>query len=281
MDAAEAKHEPGTEPEADAGAPPPRKRRKTDADHGERSPDAREAWNPWDALPDEMACEILPPRDRAGTRRRGRGLPVHLPLCWRHCDDARTIQRRLDDDAEAKVYRAVCRAVCRRWCGLVAFLDRRDAIGTTTTTTEARADTGTDDAGPREPGDRSSGGGLGGDGDADDDDCRARPRRGTARRARAACGNYATRGSRGPPRRGDGRAPRPPVAADVVARSGGARGTNSGAGAAAGMGHLGLLRWARERGCPWDESAPARTRRATAGSAALRWARENGCPWDA
>jgi hypothetical protein len=43
-------------------------------------------------------------------------------------------------------------------------------------------------------------------------------------------------------------------------------------------GHLEMLKWARENGCPWDEQ--------TCYSAAsgghievLRWARENGCPW--
>jgi hypothetical protein len=40
-----------------------------------------------------------------------------------------------------------------------------------------------------------------------------------------------------------------------------------------------VLKWARENGCPWDES--------TCDAAAdgghlevLKWARENGCPWD-
>ena len=48
---------------------------------------------------------------------------------------------------------------------------------------------------------------------------------------------------------------------------------------AAEGGHLKVLRWARENGCPWDES--------TCYSAAegghlevLKWARENGCPGD-
>jgi hypothetical protein len=44
-------------------------------------------------------------------------------------------------------------------------------------------------------------------------------------------------------------------------------------------GHLGVLQWAHEHGCPWDES--------TCANAAehchlhvLKWARENGCPWN-
>ena len=43
-------------------------------------------------------------------------------------------------------------------------------------------------------------------------------------------------------------------------------------------GHLELLRWARENGCPWNADTCG-TRRA-AGSDLLRWARENGCPCD-
>jgi hypothetical protein len=40
-----------------------------------------------------------------------------------------------------------------------------------------------------------------------------------------------------------------------------------------------LLRWAKERGCKWDESMSAKI--AQGGNLeALRWARENGCPWD-
>ena len=44
-------------------------------------------------------------------------------------------------------------------------------------------------------------------------------------------------------------------------------------------GHVDVLDWARDRGCPWDEE--------TCASAAegghldvLRWARAKGCPWD-
>ena len=47
-----------------------------------------------------------------------------------------------------------------------------------------------------------------------------------------------------------------------------------------GGGHLEVLRWAREHGCPWDDM--------TMQSAAvcghlevLQWAREHGCPWHA
>ena len=48
---------------------------------------------------------------------------------------------------------------------------------------------------------------------------------------------------------------------------------------AAEYGHLEVLKWARQNGCPWDEM--------TCSFAAdggylevLKWARENGCPWD-
>ena len=44
-------------------------------------------------------------------------------------------------------------------------------------------------------------------------------------------------------------------------------------------GHLEILKWARENGCPWNED--------TYSSAAknghlevLKWLRENRCPWD-
>jgi hypothetical protein len=43
-------------------------------------------------------------------------------------------------------------------------------------------------------------------------------------------------------------------------------------------GHLEVLQWAREHGCPWDE----RTCGAAAGGGHLEvliWAREQGCPW--
>ena len=57
-------------------------------------------------------------------------------------------------------------------------------------------------------------------------------------------------------------------------------GRTLGAAAAAEGGHLELLRWARENGCPWDEATPAFA--AEGGHLELlRWARENGCPWDA
>ncbi len=46
---------------------------------------------------------------------------------------------------------------------------------------------------------------------------------------------------------------------------------------AAGGGHLAVLQWAREHGCPWDEDT---CRMAAAGGhiEMLQWARENGCP---
>ena len=49
---------------------------------------------------------------------------------------------------------------------------------------------------------------------------------------------------------------------------------------AAQYGHLGVLKYAHENGCPWDE----RTCRAAARGGhldVLKYARENGCPWDA
>ena len=42
---------------------------------------------------------------------------------------------------------------------------------------------------------------------------------------------------------------------------------------------LGELRWAREHGCDWDESACAEA--AKGGHLqVLQWLRANGCPWD-
>jgi len=48
--------------------------------------------------------------------------------------------------------------------------------------------------------------------------------------------------------------------------------------AAARFGHLAVLQWAREHGCPWDWATPAQ---AAAGGqlAVLQWAREHDCPW--
>ena len=49
-------------------------------------------------------------------------------------------------------------------------------------------------------------------------------------------------------------------------------------GAAEG-GHLEMLKWARENGCPWDEDTCANA--AKGGHLeVLKWARENDCPWD-
>ena len=49
---------------------------------------------------------------------------------------------------------------------------------------------------------------------------------------------------------------------------------------AADRGHLPVLQWARENGCPWDEKTCSYA--AEEGHlAVLQWARENGCPWDA
>ena len=48
--------------------------------------------------------------------------------------------------------------------------------------------------------------------------------------------------------------------------------------AAAKGGHLEVLQWARQNGCPWNEL----TCSAAAGGHldVLQWAHENGCPWD-
>ena len=44
-------------------------------------------------------------------------------------------------------------------------------------------------------------------------------------------------------------------------------------------GHLEILKWARENGCPWDSNTCANA--ALNGHLeVLKWARENGCPWD-
>ncbi len=46
---------------------------------------------------------------------------------------------------------------------------------------------------------------------------------------------------------------------------------------ATGGGHLAVLQWAKEYGCPWDEDT---CRMAAEGGhiEVLQWARENGCP---
>ena len=58
-----------------------------------------------------------------------------------------------------------------------------------------------------------------------------------------------------------------------------ARAGPSTAAAAAAGGHLGVLRWLREQGYPWDEQVVAN---AAAGGHlhVIAWAREHGCPWD-
>ena len=57
-------------------------------------------------------------------------------------------------------------------------------------------------------------------------------------------------------------------------------------GAAKG-GHLEVLQWARQNGCPWDNNAAREghllvrgTRAGTRHLEVLQWARQNGCPWD-
>lgn len=49
---------------------------------------------------------------------------------------------------------------------------------------------------------------------------------------------------------------------------------------AVATGNVGLVRWARKNGCPWDEDTCSE---AAAGGhlITLQWLRENGCPWDA
>ena len=48
---------------------------------------------------------------------------------------------------------------------------------------------------------------------------------------------------------------------------------------AAKGGHLEVLKWARENGCPWDVGTCACA--AEGGHLeVLKWARENGCPWN-
>jgi len=70
------------------------------------------------------------------------------------------------------------------------------------------------------------------------------------------------------------------------------RALSSCGGAAAG-GHLDVLQWARQNGCPWCEDLDIWNTadldvidccaRAAAGGhlAVLQWAREHGCPWSA
>ena len=47
---------------------------------------------------------------------------------------------------------------------------------------------------------------------------------------------------------------------------------------AAKDGHLEVLQWARENGCPWDWKTCAFA--ASCGQLEVQWARANGCPWD-
>jgi hypothetical protein len=44
-------------------------------------------------------------------------------------------------------------------------------------------------------------------------------------------------------------------------------------------GHLEVLKWARENGCPWDENTCAWAAERDH-LEVLKWAHENGCPWD-
>ena len=48
---------------------------------------------------------------------------------------------------------------------------------------------------------------------------------------------------------------------------------------AACKGHLEVLKWAREHGCPWEQKTCSYA--ASSGHLeVLKWARENGCTWD-
>jgi uncharacterized protein YabN with tetrapyrrole methylase and pyrophosphatase domain len=48
---------------------------------------------------------------------------------------------------------------------------------------------------------------------------------------------------------------------------------------AAENGHLEVLKWARENGCPWNKDTCMNATR-EGHLEVLKWARENGCPWD-
>jgi len=50
---------------------------------------------------------------------------------------------------------------------------------------------------------------------------------------------------------------------------------------AARGGHLEVLKWAREHGCPWNENGYCVCDDAASGGhlEVLKWAREHGCPW--
>ena len=48
---------------------------------------------------------------------------------------------------------------------------------------------------------------------------------------------------------------------------------------AAEHGHLDVLKWARDNGCPWDEKTCYRAAK-HGHLEVLKWARENGCPWN-
>jgi hypothetical protein len=44
-------------------------------------------------------------------------------------------------------------------------------------------------------------------------------------------------------------------------------------------GHLDVVQWCRQNGCPWDERTCAESAR-NGHLDVLQWCRENGCPWD-
>jgi hypothetical protein len=49
---------------------------------------------------------------------------------------------------------------------------------------------------------------------------------------------------------------------------------------AAVRGHLEVLKWAREDGCPWDAERSCAEAPWSGRLEVAKWARENGCPWD-
>ena len=48
---------------------------------------------------------------------------------------------------------------------------------------------------------------------------------------------------------------------------------------AAESGHMDVLKWAREKGCPWDPEEICALAAGYGRLDMLKWARENGCPW--
>lgn len=71
-----------------------------------------------------------------------------------------------------------------------------------------------------------------------------------------------------------------PIIQLLLDRGAGSRGLDSKlTGCAARGGHLEVLKWLREKGCPWDEEVCAAAARG-GHIETLRYLRDNGCPWD-